>query len=131
MKTLEMLFKAEHDGNTYKNDDLHYSKEKGFHYGDGKPWEGRAFPKLNDLIHDEGELSDNWELVDTTISFQEMCELAFSGKHTKFKDASNGCPIHYIREDFGVDGFYWVYESEEPSIVPISKSIVNRRYKKV
>ena len=127
MKTLEMLFKAEHDGNTYKANDMHYSKEKGFHTSSGSEW-GTWWANLNELIRDSGKFSDGWELVDQTISFQEMCELAFSGKHTLFED-SEGDRLVYTTVNNGMRSFFWGGDYKYP--ISLNAETTTDRYKKV
>ena len=129
-----MLFKAEHDCNTYKLFDLHnaedmyYSKKKGFHDDVGNDWNGCSFDVLNDLIHDDGEFSNGWKLVDQTISFQEMCELAFSGEHTLFED-SEGDRLVYSSAIGGMKSFFWGGDYKYP--ISLNVETTTDRYKKV
>ena len=128
-----MLFKAEHDGNTYKLFDIHnaedmyYSKKKGFHDDVGNDWNGCSFDALNDLIHDDGEFSGDWKLADETISFQEMCELAFSGEHTRFKCGAS--LLEYGVRNGGQVSFFWRGDGKLP--LSINEETLSCRYKKV
>lgn len=50
MTTLEMMNLAKETGKTYKIQDMLYNVSRGFHDKSGKPWDGYAFDKLNDLF---------------------------------------------------------------------------------
>lgn len=127
MKTLEMLFKAEHDGNTYNRDGLYYSKEKGFHIKHGFKL-GVIQLDLNELLHDDGKSSNGWKLVDQTISFQEMCELAFSGEHTRFYKIGSGTIVYCVANG-GQESFFW--NGDGRLAMSINPEVLSARYKKV
>lgn len=59
LKTLDMMNVAQKDNCTYIVDDLAYNAVQGFHdYSCGDPWEGSAFPLINDIMELE------WSKVD-------------------------------------------------------------------
>lgn len=58
MTTLEMMNLAKETGKTYKIQDMLYNVSRGFHDKSGKPWDGYAFDKLNDLFDIETRQED-------------------------------------------------------------------------
>ena len=60
MTALEMLNKAESDGETYYDYDMRYNKKYGFHDCEGEPWNIQYVINVNEIF--EG---DTWEELDT------------------------------------------------------------------
>lgn len=67
MTTIEMMNDAAKTNKTYIIDSMRYSVRRGFHDGNGEPWDANAFDNLNEVLS-----LNRWKMLDVDPIPKEM-----------------------------------------------------------
>jgi len=116
MKTIDMIIRARDTGRNYINKDMLYSDELGFVSKNNlKLWDAQAFDTLNELIHDDGEYLDGWELGGYIEVMTGLPIFIQDSNSIKIEDLEVGMKV-IIRNDLEEGEFYeGVYFAEDMS----------------